>query len=126
MSDMIAAAVKTIIRPWWNGPEISVGKNSLPVSTLFASFLGYNPIGRLLRPAGVTLPKHDLAVLTSKEYFPHLISGPFHHGLVIVFGVAIAMSLAGAVISLLRGGQFYYDGHEAVAAGQPDPAAAAL
>ncbi len=97
-----------------------------PVSTLFASFLGYNPIGRLLRPAGVTLPKHDLAVLTSKEYFPHLISGPFHHGLVIVFGVAIAMSLAGAVISLLRGGQFYYDGHEAVAAGQPDPAAAAL
>jgi MFS family permease len=97
-----------------------------PVSTLFASFLGYNPIGSLLRPAGVTLPKHDLAVLTSKEYFPHLISGPFHHGLVIVFGVAIAMSLAGAVISLLRGGQFYYDGQEAATAGQPDPAAAAL
>ena len=103
-----------------------------PVSTLFASFLGYNPIGSLLKPSGVLarLPRSDAAVLTSKEYFPHLISGPFHHGLVIVFSVAIAMSVAGAVISLLRGGQFYYDGKEAGAAtataGQPDPAAAAL
>jgi MFS family permease len=82
-----------------------------PVSTLFASFLGYNPIGSLLRPSGVLarLPARDAAVLTSKEYFPHLISGPFHHGLVIVFGVAIAMSILGAFASLLRGGQFYYD-----------------
>jgi MFS family permease len=101
-----------------------------PVSTLFASFLGYNPIGSLLRPTGVLerLPRPDAAVLTSKKYFPHLISGPFHHGLVIVFSVAIAMSCAGAVISLLRGGQFYYDAQESVAqaTGQPDPAAAAL
>jgi MFS family permease len=100
-----------------------------PVSTLFASFLGYNPIGTLLRPTGVLgrLPRPDASMLTSKEYFPHLISGPFHHGLVIVFSVAITMSLAGAVISLLRGGQFYYDGPPAApAAGRPDPAAAAL
>jgi MFS family permease len=106
-----------------------------PVSTLFASFLGYNPIGSLLRPSGTLgrLSKPDAAVLTSKEYFPHLISGPFHHGLVIVFSVAIAMSLAGAVVSLLRGGQFYYDAPEDVTAetaiqgaGQPDPAAAAI
>ncbi|HEX5190144.1 MAG TPA: MFS transporter, partial [Streptosporangiaceae bacterium] len=106
-----------------------------PVSTLFASFLGYNPIGSLLKPTGALarLPRHDAAVLTSKTYFPHLISGPFHHGLVIVFGVAIAMSCAGAVISLLRGGQFYYDATESSArasgqpdAAQPDPAAAAF
>jgi MFS family permease len=103
--------------------------NLPPVSTLFASFLGYNPIGTLLRPTGVLngLPRSDAALLTSKEYFPHLISGPFHHGLVIVFSVAIAMSLAGAFISLLRGGQFYYDAPAAApATGQPDPAAAAL
>jgi MFS family permease len=82
-----------------------------PVSTLFASFLGYNPIGSLLRPSHVLarLPKAQAAQLTSKEYFPHLISGPFHHGLVIVFSVAIAMSVLGAFASLLRGGQFYYD-----------------
>jgi MFS family permease len=107
-----------------------------PVSTLFASFLGYNPIGSLLRPSGALghLRKPDAAVLTSKEYFPHLISGPFHHGLVIVFSVAIAMSLAGAVVSLLRGGQFYYDAPDDAAeaeiafqgAGRPNPAAAAI
>jgi MFS family permease len=82
-----------------------------PVSTLFASFLGYNPIGSLLQRAGVLhrLPKPDVATLTSKEYFPHLIAGPFHHGLAIAFGVAIGMSVLGAFVSLLRGSQFYYD-----------------
>ena len=97
-----------------------------PVSTLFASFLGYNPIGSLLRPSGelARLPKADAAVLTSKEYFPHLISGPFHHGLVIVFSVAIAMSVAGAVISLLRGGQFYFTETGGQPGREPAPAVA--
>lgn len=27
-----AAAVKTIVRPWWNGAEISCGKKVLPAS----------------------------------------------------------------------------------------------
>jgi MFS family permease len=82
-----------------------------PVSTLFASFLGYNPIATLLKPSGVlaTLPSRNAAALTSKQFFPHLISGPFHHGLVIVFSAAIALSVAGALISLLRGRQFYYE-----------------
>ncbi len=52
-------------------------------------------------------------MLTGKQFFPHLISAPFHHGLIIVFGVAIAMSLLGAFVSLLRGSQFYYDAPEA-------------
>jgi hypothetical protein len=98
-----------------------------PVSTLFASFLGYNPIGSLLKPFGVLshLSKHNASVLTSKEYFPHLISGPFHHGLVIVFSVAIAMSLVGAFVSNLRGSQFYYDAPEgATAPAVPEPAQA--
>jgi MFS family permease len=98
-----------------------------PVSTLFASFLGYNPIGSLLRPTGVLhhLTKAQAAQLTSKEYFPHLISGPFHHGLVIVFSVAIAMSVLGAFASLLRGGQFYYDAPPGDAALAVTPAAPA-
>ncbi|HEY2314373.1 MAG TPA: MFS transporter [Streptosporangiaceae bacterium] len=81
-----------------------------PVSTLFSALLGYNPVKSLLAPSGALakLPPHNAAVLTGKEFFPHLISGPFHHGLVIVFSAAIAMSVIGAVISLLRGRQFYY------------------
>src|SRR5690242_12860932 len=41
-----------------------------PVSTLFASFLGYNPIRALLKPYGVlhTLPRANADALTSKQF----------------------------------------------------------
>jgi MFS family permease len=82
-----------------------------PVSTMFAALLGYNPVRRLLAPSGTLarLPRRDAAVLTGKQFFPHLISGPFHHGLIIVFTAAAAMSVIGAMVSLLRGKQFYFD-----------------
>ncbi len=84
-----------------------------PVSTLFSALLGYNPIKGLLGPTGVLakLPAHDVAVLTGTQFFPHLIAAPFKHGLVVVYSAAIAMSVAGALISLLRGKQFYYEDH---------------
>jgi hypothetical protein len=95
--------------------------NLPPVSTLFSALLGYNPIRSLLGPSGVLdrLPARNAAVLTGKQFFPHLIEGPFHHGLIIVFSAAIAMSLTGAVISLLRGRQYYYEDAAPTAAGQP-------
>jgi MFS family permease len=76
-----------------------------PVSTVFAAMLGYNPVHNLLEPTGLlaTLPPHDVAVLTGNQFFPTLISGPFHHGLMIVFSAAAIMSVTGAVVSLLRG-----------------------
>jgi MFS family permease len=76
-----------------------------PVSTLFAAFLGDNPIGHLLAPSGVlnTLPPGHAAVLTGNEFFPQLVSGPFHHGLVIVFTAAMIMAVIAAIASLLRG-----------------------
>jgi MFS family permease len=82
-----------------------------PVSTMFAALLGYNPIQNLLAPSHVLahLPAHNVAVLTGRQFFPHLISAPFHHGLVIVFTAAAIMSLTGALVSLLRGKRFYYD-----------------
>jgi hypothetical protein len=97
-----------------------------PVSTVFAAMLGYNPVRNLLGPSGLlhTLPAHNVAVLTGKQFFPNLISGPFHHGLVIVFSAAIAMSVLGALISLLRGKQFYYAEPETAAAAVTEPEAA--
>ncbi len=81
-----------------------------PVSTLFAAFLGDNPIGHLLSSTGVmgTLPAHDVAVLTGKRFFPELISGPFHHGLVTVFISAAVMATIAAAASALRGGRYTY------------------
>ncbi len=89
--------------------------NQPPVGSLFAAFLGYNPIGTLLgaQPASATHGA-DLNTLTSKGFFPQLISSPFHHGLVIVFSVAIAMSVIGAIASLFRGGRYIHDDSVAV------------
>ena len=76
-----------------------------PVSTLFATFLGNNPISHLLAPSGVlnTLPARNVQALTGKEFFPQLVSGPFHHGLVIVFSAAAVMAVVAATASVLRG-----------------------
>jgi MFS family permease len=76
-----------------------------PVSTVFAAMLGYNPVQNLLAPTGLlrTLPAKNVATLTGKQFFPALISGPFHHGLMIVFTAAALMSLCGAAVSWTRG-----------------------
>ena len=89
-----------------------------PVSTLFSALLGFNPVQNLLAPYGVLakLPAHNVAVLTGRQFFPALISAPFHQGLVIVFTAAAIMSVLGALVSLLRGKQFYYDDAAAAAA----------
>ena len=85
-----------------------------PVSTVFAAFLGYNPIQTLLAPTGVlpTLSKSNLSALTGRQFFPNLISSPFHHGLVIVFTAAAIMGAVAAAVSLMRGRQYYYDDGE--------------
>ncbi|WP_414638626.1 MFS transporter [Actinophytocola sp.] len=76
-----------------------------PVSTLFATFLGNNPVEHLLGPAVLgDLPAAQRETLTGYTFFPHLVSEPFHHGLVIVFGVAAAMAVVAAIASALRGG----------------------
>jgi MFS family permease len=74
-----------------------------PVGTLFAAFLGYNPIRSLLGPQLLgQLPPANAATLTGREFFPHLVSGPFHDGLMIVFWLAIGMSVIGALASLVK------------------------
>jgi MFS family permease len=80
-----------------------------PVSTLFASFLGYNPMATLLGPHVLgSLPPGQAQQLTGRSFFPHLISGPFHTALVYAFIFAIAACLVAAVASMLRGGKYHY------------------
>ncbi|MGV9837970.1 MFS transporter [Nocardia niigatensis] len=75
-----------------------------PVGSLFAAFLGVNPIEALLGPTGILdHPGVHKDVLTGQEFFPHLISGPFHSGLVVVFLGAAIMMLIGAVASWFAG-----------------------
>ena len=76
-----------------------------PVSTLFAAVLGVNPLEHLLAPSGALthLPPQNQAVITGHDFFPNLISGPFHHGLTVVFAASTALAALAAVASLARG-----------------------
>jgi MFS family permease len=78
-----------------------------PVSSLFAALLGVNPVQHLLAPSGALsrLPAPNRQTLIGREFFPHLIAGPFHHGLVVVFVFAAALSLLAGLASLMRGGR---------------------
>ncbi len=94
-----------------------------PVSSLFAAVLGVNPLQHLLAASRVlpTLPAASQRAITGRRFFPELISGPFHHGLVVVFIVAAGLSVLAAVASLLRGGRYV----DPAAAGPAKPAAPA-
>jgi MFS family permease len=79
--------------------------NLPPVSSLFAAQLGVNPVQHLLQPSG-TLARLTAAqqqTLTGGEFFPRLISGPFHSGLVVVFAFGATLAFLAAIASLLRG-----------------------
>jgi MFS family permease len=95
-----------------------------PVGSLFAAFLGYNPVRELLGPTGILahLPPGHADLLTGKTFFPQLIAQPFHHGLVIVFSMAIAVLIIAAAASLLRGGRDVHEEAAVVTAGAAGPA----
>ena len=82
--------------------------NLPPVGSLFAAFLGYNPMKTLLGPALATLPAARAATVTGKTFFPQLISGPFIHGLRIVFTASVILSLVAAAASWMRGSKYVH------------------
>jgi MFS family permease len=80
-----------------------------PVASLFAAFLGYNPVQNLLGPKTLhALPAAQQHVLTGRRFFPQLISSPFHTALTYAFLFAIVACAVAAVASLLRGRQFHW------------------
>lgn len=84
--------------------------NMPPVGSLFAAFLGYNPIAELLAPYNaLNQPGVNAEVLTGKTFFPNLIIEPFHAGLVVVFGAAALMMVVGAIASLFNPGRYAED-----------------
>jgi MFS family permease len=78
-----------------------------PVSSLFSTVLGVNPVQHLLSVYGVLsrLPVASRQVLTGRTFFPGLIAGPFHDGLVVVLIVSASLAAIAGLASLLRGGR---------------------
>ncbi len=81
--------------------------NLPPVGSLFAAFLGYNPIAELLAPYdALHQPGVNAEVLTGQTFFPELITEPFHAGLTVVFTAAAVMMLIGAIASMVNPGRY--------------------
>ncbi|WP_099023127.1 MFS transporter [Mycolicibacterium palauense] len=78
-----------------------------PVGSLFAAFLGYNPMAELLAPYhALHQPGVNVEVLTGKTFFPDLITAPFHTGLTVVFTAAAIMMVIGGIASLFNPGRY--------------------
>jgi len=75
-----------------------------PVGSLFAAFLGENPIKDLVPDAKGAVADR----IYDGHFFPNLISGPFLHGLAIAFTASIVMLLVAVAASLMRGAKFVH------------------
>jgi MFS family permease len=73
-----------------------------PVASLFAAFLGYNPMGELI-PADAlhALTAAQQATITGPHFFPDLLSGPFMVGIKIAFTISLVLYLGAALASWL-------------------------
>jgi MFS family permease len=80
-----------------------------PIAYLFAAFLGYNPLGTLI-PSSIlnALSAQQVSTITSRAFFPQLIAGAFHHGLVEIMIFSIVLCLIAAAASWLAGGKYFY------------------
>ena len=77
-----------------------------PVTTLFATFLGYNPMAHLLGHHVLAgLPAHQAQLLTGHQFFPRLITRPFSQALNAAFTFAVIVCVLSSIASLLRGGR---------------------
>jgi MFS family permease len=80
-----------------------------PISTLFAAFLGYDPVQHLIGVHTFTqLPAAQQAALSGRSFFPGLIAQPFQDGLHAAFDFAIIASLLAAAASWTRGGRYVH------------------
>jgi hypothetical protein len=75
-----------------------------PVASLFAAFLGYNPMGELIPHSVLSaLPPANAALITGKTFFPNLMSVPFMEGLKFAFTFSLILNLISAGASWLCG-----------------------
>lgn len=93
-----------------------------PVGSLFAAFLGFNPLEVLARPFGAKIPASAAKVIYSSTYYPGILSAPFKHGLSIAFGFAAVFCAIAALVSVMRGKKYVHQEKSAELAPKSDTA----
>ncbi len=83
-----------------------------PIGSLFSAFLGYNPIKELLGPTGALahMSARQVAYITGRSFFPHLIEEPFAGGLHLAFTFAAIATVVAIIASALRGKRYVHGG----------------
>ncbi len=81
--------------------EATRAANLPPVATLFAAFLGYNPIQTLLGPGIHSVSAAQQHVLLGHTFFPSVISGPFASALSSAFLFGLAACVIAGLASMI-------------------------
>jgi MFS family permease len=93
-----------------------------PVASLFASFLGYNPVEKLLGAETLHhLSAAQAHTLTGRSFFPELMTAPFKDALSAAFTFSMIACLVAAAASWMRGGKYHHREEEIEAAERERP-----
>ena len=104
LSSSLPSAIKTGLTAQGVSPSEAAQVASLPpVGILFSAFLGYNPLGTLLGSSLSQLTAAQQATITSRWFFPQLISGAFHSGLVVSLSLSAILCAIAAGTSWWAG-----------------------
>jgi hypothetical protein len=100
-----------------------------PIGSLFAAFLGFNPIqtSRCRTGVLVTHRRRRGRTITGRSFFPKLIAPAFAHGLHLAFDFAAGATFVAVAASALRGGRYVHQTaplREELAEGAAESAAA--
>jgi hypothetical protein len=84
-----------------------------PTGSLFAAFLGYNPVQTILAavPQSVvaTISPATIATLTGITWFPTTLANSFMPSLGLSFSFGAAISLVAAALSAMRGSKYVHE-----------------
>lgn len=87
-----------------------------PTVAMFSAFLGYNPVGTIISSVpGLTVPASVLSTMEGLTWFPNTLAPAFIDSLRTAFYMGLILSLAAAVISVIRGKRFVDSDAEYVA-----------
>jgi MFS family permease len=83
-----------------------------PIGTLFAAFLGFNPIQtEVPHQVLASLGAAHAQYVTGRSFFPLLISSSFQHGLRLALNFAAGITFLAAVVSWTRGPNYIHGEH---------------
>jgi hypothetical protein len=80
-----------------------------PIASLFAAFLGYDPVKTVLGNGYDTLSPAVQQRVSDHSFFSDTIGPSFMHALIGVFGLAAILCLVAGVASWLRGGRYVHE-----------------